>query len=163
MNFIQMILDVTLDQIRCHLVTHRPHKIPIHLTLPSSQILLHLRKFPKNITRRNTLQYSKNMNNLLHWRKTQKDIEMIRRHCNLFNLKSMTLGYLQEYLLHSPPHVFSLDPFPILRRPYQLIFRILKRIALHWILTQFHMPHFFRLRQKQLVSPHIGWRFKLYF
>jgi len=123
-----MIPYISLDQICSHPIPYRPHKIPILLKLSSPQLLLHLRKLIKNLTRRYTLQQTNNMSNRIPRRKCQKYMNMILRYSHLLNLKPMVHSNLLKNLSNSLLNTLSLNPFQVFRRPYQMVLRIVNRM-----------------------------------
>ncbi len=129
MNFVSMIFDVALDQIRRDFIPHGPRKIPILPKLSSPKLFLHLRKCLKYLTCRNTLEHPYHPCNRIPRRKTQEYMNMIRCHSHLLNFKTIILCNLPNYLLRLFPDIFSLNPFPIFRRPYQMIFRIVDSVS----------------------------------
>ena len=128
MGLIPMISDISLDQFRGHFVSHRPDKIAILPKLSSPQLLLNLRIFLKYLTRRNTLQHPHYLRDRIPRRKTQKNVHVVRCYPHLFNLKPMVLRHIPKYLLYLRPNIFLLNPFPIFRRPHQMIFGIVNRM-----------------------------------
>jgi len=49
-------------------------------------------------------------------------------HPYLLNLKTIMLRHLQKYLLRFVPYIFSLNPFPTFRRPYQVVFCVVNGV-----------------------------------
>ena len=129
MNVVPMIFDVALDQIRRDFIPHGPRKIPVLPKFSSPQLFLHFWKFLKYFTGRNTLQHPYYPGNRIPRWKTQEYMNMIRYHPHLLNFKTIILCNLQKYLLRLIPDIFSLNPYPILRRPYQVIFRIVDSVS----------------------------------
>jgi len=124
-----MIFDVTLYQICCNLIPHRPRKIPIFPKFSSPQLLLHLRKLLKYLAGRNTLQHPYYLRNRIPRWKTQEDMDVTRCHPHLLDLKTIMLQHLQKYLFRFVPDIFSLNPFSIFRRPYQVIFCVVNGVS----------------------------------
>jgi predicted Fe-Mo cluster-binding NifX family protein len=143
MNLITMILNITLDQIRCDLISNRPSKIPVLPKFPSPQLLLYPRKLLKYLSRRDALQYPYYVCNRISRWKTQKYMNVIRSYPHLLNLKPMMLSYLPKHLFNSIPYIFSLNPFPIFRRPHQMVLCIVNRMCrppdCHAILILYHI------------------------
>jgi len=156
MNLISMIFDVTLDQICRDFVPHGPCKIPILPKFPSPQLFPHFRKFLKYLTGRNALQHSHHPCNRIPRWKTQKYMNMIRCHSHLFYLKTIILCNLQKYLLRLIPDIFSLNPFSILRCPYQVIFRIVNGMSSSSDSHEVSYTIFFCFQQTHLSSPSTG-------
>ena len=123
-----MIFDVTPDQIRCNLVSHCPCKIPILPKFSSPQLFLHFWKLLKYLAGRNTLQHPYYFRNRIPRWKAQEDMDVIQCHPHLLNLKTIMLRHLQKYLLGFVPYIFSLNPFPIFRRPYQVVFCVVNGV-----------------------------------
>ena len=161
MCLIMMIFDVTLDQIRRHLIPHCSDKISVLPKLSSPQLPLHFRKFFKHFTCRNTLQHPYYLGNRISWRKTQEQVHMVRRHPHFLNLKPMALRNLRKYLSYSPPYITSLNPFPVLGCPHQMIFRIVNRMSSSSDCHAFDISHLICLWQTHLSSPSTGRGFQV--
>lgn len=129
MNLITMIPNIPSDQICRNLIPYCPNKIPIFPKLPTPQFLLNLRILLKYLTRRYTLQHPHHLRNRIPRRKTQKYMHMIRRYPHLLDFKSMMPSYFLKNLLNLLPYIFSLNPFSILRRPYQMILCIVNSMC----------------------------------
>ena len=128
MSLISMILNISLDQICGDSVPHRPDKISILPKLSSPQLLLNLWVFLKYLTRRNTLQHPHHLGDRILRRKTQKNMDVVRRYPHLLNLKPMMLRHIQKDLFYLCPNIFPLNPFSIFRCPYQMIFGVVNRM-----------------------------------
>ena len=163
MDFIMMILDIPLDQICSHLVSNRPRKISILPKFSSPQLLLHFWKLIKNLTRRYTLQHPNHVSYRIPRWKTLKDMNMIRSHSRLLNFKPMVRRNVRKDFPHSPSNIFSLNPFAVFRRPYQVVLCVVNRM---WTPTNCHavlISYFFCLWQTHLSSPSTGRRFQVRF
>ena len=151
-----MIFDVTPDQIRCNLVSHCPHKIPILPKFSSPQLLLHLWKLIKNLTRRYALQHPNHVSYRIPRWKTQKNMNMIRSYSQLLNFKPMVRCNIRKDFANSLPNIFSLNPLPVFRRPYQVVFRVVNRMCTPSDCHAGLISHFFCLWQTHLSSPSTG-------
>ena len=128
MCLILMISNISLDQIRGDFVPHRPNKISILPKLSSPQLLLNLRIFLKYLTRRNTLQHPYHLGYRIPRRETQKNMDVVRGYPHFLNLKPMMFRHIPKYLFYLRPYIFLLNPFPIFRCPYQMIFGVVNRM-----------------------------------
>ena len=128
MGFISMISNISFDQFRGHFVSNCPDKISILPKLSPPQLLLYFRVFLKYLTRRNTLQHPHHLRNRILRRKTQKNMDMVRCHPHFFNLKPVVLRHIPKDLFYLRSNIFLLNPFPIFRCPYQLIFGVVNRM-----------------------------------
>ena len=128
MCLISMISDISLDQIRGDFVSHRPNKISILPKFSPPQLLLNLRIFLKYLTRRNTLQHPHHLGYRIPRRKTQENMNMVRCYPHFLNLKSMMFRHIQKHLFYLRPYILLLNPFPIFRCPYQMIFGVVNRM-----------------------------------
>ena len=161
MNLVSMIFDVALDQIRCNLISHRPRKISIFPKLPSPQLLLYLRKLIKYLTGRYTLQHPYHFGYRIPRWKTQKEMNMVRSHFHLLNLKPMVSCDLRKEFSNSFPNILSFNPFPVLRRPYQMVFRIVNRMCTSSDRHAVLISYFICLWQTHLSSPSTGRGFQM--
>ena len=155
-----MIFDVALDQIRRDFIPHGPRKIPILPKFPSPKLFLHFRK---SLTRRYTLQHSYHPRNRIPRRKTQEHMNMIRCHSHLLNLKTIILSNFPKYLSRLVPNIFSLNPFPIFRCPYQVIFCIVNSVSSSSDSHAVSYSTFFCFQQMHLSSPSTGRGFQMRF
>jgi len=153
MNLIIMILDILLNQISSHLVSHCPRKIPILPKFSSPQLFLHLRELTKNLTRRYTLQHPNHVCYRIPRWKTQKYMNMIRSYSHLLHLKPMVRCNLQKNLSNSFANIFSLNPFAVFGRPYQVVFCVVNRMGTPSDCHAGLISHFFCLWQTHLSSP----------
>ncbi len=163
MNLVLMIFDVALDQIRRDFIPHGPGKIPILPEFSSPKLFLHLRKFLKYLTRRNTLQHSYHPRNRIPRRKSYEYMNMIRCHSHLLNLKTIILCNFPKYLSRLIPDIFSLNPFPIFRCPYQVIFCIVNSVSSSSDTHAVSYTTFFCFQQTHLSSPSTGRGFQMRF
>ena len=163
MNLVSMIFDVALDQIRRDFIPHGPGKIPILPEFSSPKLFLHFRKSLKYLTRRNTLQHPYYPCNRISWRKTHEYMNMIRCHSHLLNLKTIILCNFPQYLSRLIPNIFSLNPFPIFRRPYQVIFCIVNSVSSSSDTHAVSYTTFFCFQQTHLSSPSTGRGFQMRF
>jgi len=163
MNFISMISDVSLDQFFRDFIPHGSCKIPILPEFSSPKLSLHFRKYLKCLACRNTLQHPYHPRNRIPRRKTQKYMNMVRRYSHLLNLKTMILCNLQKYLPHLISDIFSLNPFPIFRRPYQVIFCVINSVSSSSDTHVVSYSTFFCFQQTHLSSPSTGRGFQVRF
>lgn len=119
-----MMLNIFLNDIGRHLVSHGPHKKTILPQLATPELLLDLRIFSKNLRRRNTLQYPNHLRNRISRRKIQEQMHMIRGHFHLFYLKRKLFRNPLEQFLYSFSNINPFNPFSVLRSPYQVISRV---------------------------------------
>jgi len=152
-DLIMMIFDVTLDQISCNFVSHRPCKISILPKFPSPQLFLYFRKLIKNLTRRYTLQHSNYMRYRIPRWKTQKYMDMIWSYSLLLNFIPMVQRNVQKDFLYSLANIFSLNPFTVFRRPYQMAFRVVHCMGAPSNSHAVLISHFFCLWQIHTFHP----------
>lgn len=70
-------------------------------------------------------------------------MNVIRGRLHLLTLNPVMLWDLKKYLFLLPPYISTLNPFLIFGHPYQMIVRIVKRMAILRIATRFPKPYFF--------------------
>ena len=128
MCLLSMISDISLDQIGGNFVPHRPNKISILPKLSPPQLLLNLRVFLKYLTRRNTLQHPHHLGYRIPRRKAQENMDVVRCYPHFLNFEPMMLRHIQKDFFYLRTNIFLLNPFPIFRRPYQMIFRVVNRM-----------------------------------
>src|SRR4030042_347088 len=163
MNLVSMIFDVALDQTRRDFIPHGPRKIPILPEFSSPKLFLHLRKSLKYLTRRNTLQHSYHFRNRIPRWKTHEYMNRIRCHFHLLNLKTIILCNFSKYLSRLIPDICSLNPFPIFRCPYQMIFCIVNSVSSSSDTHAVSYTTFFCFQQTHLSSPSTGRGFQMRF
>jgi hypothetical protein len=161
MNLIMMVLNIPFDQIGSHPVSNRPRKISILPKFSSPQLLLNLWKLIKNLTRRYTLQYSNHMSYRIPWCKTQKYMNTIWSYPQFLNLKPMMSCNVRKNLSNSFPNIFSLNPFTVFWRPYQMVLRVVNRMCTPSDCHAGLISYFFCLWQTHLSSPSTGRGFQV--
>ena len=120
-----MILNIFSDYFRRYLIAYGPGKIPVFPKFTTPKMLLHLWVLLKNYARTYTLQYSHYLRNTISRWKRQKYVHMILSNFHRIYLKPMIQGHFLKYTLHPLLYVPSKYPLPILRSPYQMIFRVI--------------------------------------
>ena len=129
MFFMPMVANIPSDDRGRHGIPHCPNKIPILPKLAFPQLLPQFRKLFEHPARRNTLQDPYDLGNRIAGRKIQKDMDMVLRHFQFFNLKSKVLGNWPEQLLHPSPDIFPINPLPVFGSPHHMVFRVIHRMA----------------------------------
>ena len=124
-----MIFDIFSDHVCRNLVTDRTHKISIFPKLSAPKLFLYLRMLLKNYAGTDALEHPYYLGNTVPRRKRQKNVNMIFRYLHRVYLKVMIPGNLLKNILYSLSDISSQNPFAILRRPYQMVFRIIDRMA----------------------------------
>ena len=122
---ITVILNILSDYFGRYLISYGPGKISVFPKLTTPKMFLHLRMLMKNHTRTDTLQYPHYFGNTVSRWKRQKYVYMIRCNFHSINLKPMIQRYFLKYTLHTLLDVPTKYPLPILRSPYQMIFRVI--------------------------------------
>lgn len=163
MNLISMIFDVPLDQICRNFISHRPCKIPILPKFSPPKLLPHFRISIKYLACRNTLQHPHHPRNRVPRRKTQKYMNMVQHYSHLLNIKTIVLCNFKNYLPRLISDIFSLNPFPILRRPYQMIFGVVNSVSSSSDTHVVSYTTFFCFQQTHLSSPSTGRGFQVRF
>lgn len=148
-----IILNIPLNHICTHLVSNRLRKISILPKFSSPQLLFHLWKLIKNLTRQYTLQHPNQVSYRIPRWKTQNYMNMIWSYSHLLDFKPMVPPYLQENLSNSSPNTFSLNPFSVFWRPYQLVFRVVNPMCTPSDCHGSLISHFFCLWQTHLPFP----------
>lgn len=121
MLFFPMVLNILLDHLRRDLISYCPHKKTILPQLSTPKLFFDLRILSKYLRRGDALQNPNHLRNRISRRKVQEQMDMIRGHLHLFNLKRKLLSNSPEQYLHSFSDIASLNPFTILRSPYQMV------------------------------------------
>ena len=124
-----MVLDILLDRVAGHFISHRAHEVPIFPELPSPQLPLHLWISPNYLLRTHALQCPYYFANRLLRRNTRKYVHMILRYFHLNHFTVPRPQYLFEQLLGRLTHLTPQNPLSILRRPYEMVPRIINRMA----------------------------------
>ena len=124
-----MILNILPDYLCRHFISYCANKIAVLPKFTAPKMLLHLRMLSKNYTGTHTLQYPNNLGNTVTRWKRQKYMNMIFSHFQCINLKIMTNRNLLKDTPYSLLDVTPQNPLPILRSPYQMIFRIIYRMT----------------------------------
>ncbi len=124
-----MVLDISLHYSCHHCIPHRPNKIPILQKFLLPQMLLQPRILSKQLTGRNTFQNPHQLGNRIPGRKIQKNMHVLLRHFQFDQFKTKILRNLAQHLFNASSDILPNDPSPIFRCPYQMIFRVVNRMA----------------------------------
>ena len=124
-----MVLNILLDRVAGHLISNRAHKVPIFPELPSPQLPFDFRIPPKYLLGANTLQYPHHLPDRILRRYACKYVHMIFRYLHLNHFAVPSSQYLFEQLLSHLPDLIPQNPFSILGRPYEMVSRIINRMA----------------------------------
>ena len=124
-----MITDIFPDNFSRHLIADRPGEITIFPEFTAPKMFLYLRMFSENDTSTNTLQHPDNFRNAVTRGERQKYVHVIVSYFHRVYLETVGICYLLENLLHALSYVSTKYPLPILRCPYQMIFRIIHRMG----------------------------------
>jgi hypothetical protein len=122
---ITVILNIFSDYFGRYLVTYGPSKISVFPKFTTPKMLLHLWVLMKNYARTHTLHYPHYLGNTISRWKRQKYVHMIRDNFHCVNLKPMIQSHFLKYPLHTLLYLSTKYPLPILRSPYQMIFRVI--------------------------------------
>ena len=136
-----MVLDISLDRVAGHFISHRAHKVPIFPELPSPQLPLHLWISPKYLLRTHALQCPYYFANRILRRDTRKYVHMILRYFHLNHFTVPRPQYLSKQSLSRLSHLIPKNPLPVLRRPYEMISRVINRMAQSF---EAHAPYYTR-------------------
>jgi len=126
---ITMILNIFPDYFSRHFITYSANKIPVFPKLTTPKLLLNSRIFPEYHAGSDTLQHRYYPRNAVPRWKRQKYMYMISSYFHRINLKLIGYRNLLKYTLYSLLYVSSQNPFPILRCPYKMIFRVIYRMT----------------------------------
>jgi len=77
LSLCSLLLDVFSDDLSGHFVTHRSNIVPVSPEFPTPKLLLHLRKLPEYLARRNALHYLRHFSRCVSWRRSHKHMNMI--------------------------------------------------------------------------------------
>src|SRR5271157_2290939 len=124
-----MITNIFPDDFSRHLIADRSDEIAIFPKLTAPKMFLYLRMLSENYTSTDTLQHPNNFRNAVTRGKRQKYVHVIVSYFHHVYLETVGICYLLENLLHALAYVSTKYPFPILRCPYQMIFRIIHRMG----------------------------------
>lgn len=113
---------------RRNLVSYRAGKISVFPQLPTPQLPLHPRKLPKHCPRTFALQPPHHLRNRIARRKRTENVHMVHTDLQLFYGNVMRLSYLSKQLLYSLRQPSLQQPLAILRRPHQVVRRIIGRM-----------------------------------
>ena len=122
---ITVILNIFSDYFCRYLVTYGPGKISVFPKFTTPKMLLHLWMLMKNHARTHTLQYPHYLGNTISRWKRQKYVHMIWGNFHCVDLKTMIQSHFLKYTLHTLLYLTPKYPLPILRSPYQMIFRVI--------------------------------------
>jgi len=122
---ITVIMNIFSDYFGRYLVAYGTGKISVFPKFTTPKMLLHLWVLMKNHARTHTLQYPHYLGNTISRWERQKYVYMIRGNFHCVNLKSMIQRHFLKYTLHTLLDVSTKYPLPILRCPYQMIFRVI--------------------------------------
>ena len=124
-----MIADILSDYLCRHFIANRSGEIAILPKFAAPKMFIYLGMLFKNHASTDALKHTNNSRNAVTRRKRQKNMYMIISYFHRIYLKTVPICYLLENLLHTLSYVSSKYPFPILRSPYQMIFRIIHRMG----------------------------------
>jgi uncharacterized protein with PIN domain len=127
---ISMMLDIFLNHITSHTVSHRPRKVPVFPKLPSPQSPLHRRELAEQLSGSVTFDDPNNLTNRSLRGKRHQNMNMLHCHLHLDNLKPILLTNFSYQLLRSFPYIPTFQYLlAILRTPDQMITRVVDRMT----------------------------------
>jgi hypothetical protein len=121
MLFFPMVLNILLNYLCSDLIPYSPHKKTILPEFSALKFFLDFRALSKYLRRGNAFQNSKHLRNRISWRKVQEQMDMIRGHLHLFNLKRKLFSYSLKKHFDSFSNIAALNPFTILGSPHQMV------------------------------------------
>ena len=117
-----LFLNVFSDDLRGHLVPHRPNIVAISPKLSSPKLLFDLRKLPKYFPRRNAFHNLHYFSRCVSWRCSHKHMNVIPVCRHRINHPSISLTNPLYQLTKSLPNTCPIQQvFPILHDPHQVI------------------------------------------
>lgn len=126
---ITMVLNIFPDYFSRHFITYSTNKIPVFPKLTAPKLLLNSRIFAEYHAGTDALQHRYYPRNAVPRWKRQKYMDMISRYFHRINLKLIGYRNLLKYTLYSILYISPQNPLPILRCPYQMIFRVIYRMT----------------------------------
>src|SRR3974390_1521777 len=120
-----MILNILPDYLCRYFVSYGSGKISVFPKFSTPKLLLYFRVFSKYHACADALQHAYNFGYTIARWKRQKYVHMVLSYFHRIYRISMVHGYFFKYLLYPILYVSSEYPFPILRCPDQMIFRVI--------------------------------------
>src|SRR5713226_10650787 len=124
-----MLLDVPADHFRSDLVTHCPGKIAIFPEFPAPQAPLDAWELAKDCPSAQTLEPGDDLRDGVPWREGAEDMDMVWTHLHLFNGDVILLRNIRKELLDPLLYLTLQDIASILRRPDQVVQRIVDGVG----------------------------------
>ena len=124
-----MVFNIVAHHLCSYFIANCPDKITIFPEFSSPKLFLHLRMLMKYHAGTDALQNPYHLGNRVPWRKGQKNMNMVLCYLHGVYLKIVALRDFFEYIFHPFSNVISQNPFSIFRGPYQMVFRIIDRMA----------------------------------
>ena len=118
-----VVLDISLDGLTGNPVSHGPGKVAIFPELSAPEVSLHLGEPSEDLLCADCLENHHHLPNRISGRHARQDVNLIRGDLHLLHL---AVPRFQD-LLNSD--LFSQDPLALLRRPHQVVSRIVHRMA----------------------------------
>jgi hypothetical protein len=138
-----------------HLVPHRAGKGAVLPHLSRPQLPLEFRKFLNSPTGRDPLQAPHDLSKRVARRKIQEALSVVCRYCHGLERNPKVLGTLSQPLFDSAAQVSAQPPFPLLRSPHPMRFRLIDRRTGPFDCHAAVLPSA-RLRREDFSSPPTG-------
>ena len=124
-----MLLNVSADHLRRDLVPYRTGKIAIFPEFSAPQTLLDAWELPKDGPGTQTLEPGHDLRDRVPGREGAKDMDMVGTHLHLFNGDVILLRNIRKELLDPLLYLTLQDIASILRRPDQVVQRIVDGVG----------------------------------
>ena len=144
-----MLLNVSLDNIVCDLLTHGAKKVALFPQMACPKLFPYTRIFVKYFAARDTFQNRNHLRDRIAWWKRNENVNMIFRYLTLLNLEVKLAGYFEKKLSNPFTYLTNQYSFSVLRTPYQMVCCFIDRM------TRAAQCHAFVLIGKQpFLNPH---------
>ncbi len=124
-----MIFAIISNHLCGYFVANGSSKISVLPKFSTPELLFHFRMLFENYTGTDALEHRYHLGNRVARGKGQKDMDMVFCDLKGIYLKAVMYGNLLKDFFCSFSQISTQDPFSIFRRPYQVVFRIIDRMA----------------------------------
>jgi hypothetical protein len=124
-----MVFNIISDHLCGYFVANCSSKISVFPKLSTPQLFLYIRMFLKYCTGTDALEHPYHLGYGIPRGKGQKDMDMVLCGLKGIDLKLVVYGNLLKDLFRSFSQSSTQDPLSIFRSPYQMVFRVIDRMA----------------------------------